>query len=171
LGDIPHDDLMRQVDAFADDNGLQDIAPLLKKGALVAQNPTEFESVKGLTEEEKEHLRFEVTHKWKHPRALYLTIIVCSIGAAVQGWDQASFISSPSCNIDTELVANPRCSRLARTAPILVSPKNLALATAMTPHCQTTTETIGLLGWSTLRLTSALLSCVSYACRHSLVSY
>ena len=30
----------------------------------------------------------EVEHKWRVPRLLYLTIITCSIGAAVQGWDQ-----------------------------------------------------------------------------------
>ena len=41
-----------------------------------------------LTEEEKDALRIEVTRKWKHPTKLYITIVVCSIGAAVQGWDQ-----------------------------------------------------------------------------------
>jgi hypothetical protein len=86
---------MHQVDTFANDNGLQEIQPLLRKGALVAQNPADFESVKDLTEEEKEHLRFEVSHRWKHPKALYFTIIICSIGAAVQGWDQASLIFLP----------------------------------------------------------------------------
>jgi len=29
-----------------------------------------------------------VHHKWRQPIALYFTIILCSIGAAVQGWDQ-----------------------------------------------------------------------------------
>lgn len=41
-----------------------------------------------LGEDEKEALRIEVTRKWKHPAKLYITIVVCSIGAAVQGWDQ-----------------------------------------------------------------------------------
>jgi hypothetical protein len=86
---------MHQVDTFANDNGLQEIQPLLRKGALVAQSPADFESLKDLTEEEKQHLRFEVTHKWKHPRSLYMTIIICSIGAAVQGWDQAGLIFPP----------------------------------------------------------------------------
>jgi hypothetical protein len=39
-----------------------------------------------LVGEDKQHLRFEKEHKWKHPLQLYITIIVCSIGAAVQGW-------------------------------------------------------------------------------------
>ena len=61
---------------------------MLKKGALVAQNPGNFENVESLEEEEKDALRFEVAKKWKHPMKLYVTVIVCSIGAAVQGWDQ-----------------------------------------------------------------------------------
>lgn len=41
-----------------------------------------------LEEDEKDALRIEVTKKWHHPLKLYVTIVVCSIGAAVQGWDQ-----------------------------------------------------------------------------------
>ena len=64
---------------------------MLKKGALVAQDPTSFESISGefaLSETEIQDLNAEITHKWRHPRTLYFTIILCSIGAAVQGWDQ-----------------------------------------------------------------------------------
>lgn len=87
LGDIPRETLLADVEAFAHENGLTDIIPQLKKGALVAQDPTNYENL-DLTDEEKQALRQEVTHKWKHPMALYVTIVVCSIGAAVQGWDQ-----------------------------------------------------------------------------------
>lgn len=65
--------------------------PLLQKGALVAQDPTNYEDIHGehtLDDTEVEVLRNEVLHKWRHPVALYVTIITCSIGAAVQGWDQ-----------------------------------------------------------------------------------
>ena len=55
-----------------------------KRGALVAQNPTAFEEVKGLEPLELEFLRKEQTNKWAQPLALYVTIITCSIGAAVQ---------------------------------------------------------------------------------------
>lgn len=41
-----------------------------------------------LEPDEKEALRIEVTKKWSHPFKLYMTVAVCSIGAAVQGWDQ-----------------------------------------------------------------------------------
>jgi hypothetical protein len=53
----------------------------------VAQNPAGFEDL-DLAEDEKDALRVEVNKKWTHPWKLYMTVIVCSIGAAVQGWDQ-----------------------------------------------------------------------------------
>ena len=67
---------------------LSEITPLLKKGALVAQNPGDFENVEGLDDTERNVLRDEIVHKWRQPRALYMTVILCSVGAAVQGWDQ-----------------------------------------------------------------------------------
>ncbi|KAF2723919.1 putative galactose-proton symport [Polychaeton citri CBS 116435] len=88
LAGISHDVLMRDVEEFAADNDLTHISPLLKRGALVAQDPATFEQVEGLEESEKEALRNEVLHKWRQPKALYMTVILCSVGAAVQGWDQ-----------------------------------------------------------------------------------
>jgi hypothetical protein len=79
---------MNQVAAFAQRNALGDITGLLQKGALVAQNPRNYQSVPGITDYECEQLEREVTHRWSHPRTMYLTIVLCSVGAAVQGWDQ-----------------------------------------------------------------------------------
>ena len=79
---------MKNVEDFAAEKGLQDIVPLLQRGALVAQDPPAFEQIDELEEEEREALRNEVLHKWRQPRSLYYTVILCSIGAAVQGWDQ-----------------------------------------------------------------------------------
>ena len=67
---------------------MQDMLPLLKKGALVAQDPPAFEQIAELDEVERDALRNEVLHKWRQPWSLYFTVILCSIGAAVQGWDQ-----------------------------------------------------------------------------------
>lgn len=75
---------MKDVEDFAAEHDLHDIVPDLKKGALVAQNPGGFDEMEEISPEEKEALRFEVTNKWRHPGKLYMTIIVCSIGAAVQ---------------------------------------------------------------------------------------
>ncbi|PQE27877.1 hexose transporter protein [Rutstroemia sp. NJR-2017a BBW] len=80
--------LLRDVGEFARENDLMDILPLLEKGALVAADPENFENVRQLDEDDKVALRFEAAHRWSHPITLYLTIITCSIGAAVQGWDQ-----------------------------------------------------------------------------------
>ena len=88
LAHVPQEQLIRDVEKFAKDFDLVDLTPELVKGALVAKNPPAFESVEGLTEGEKEAIRNEVLHKWRQPKALYFTIILCSIGAAVQGWDQ-----------------------------------------------------------------------------------
>lgn len=67
---------------------MADHIPILQRGALVAQNPPAFEEVAELDEAERDALRNEVLHKWRQPRALYITVILCSVGAAVQGWDQ-----------------------------------------------------------------------------------
>lgn len=91
LAGIPHHTLLQNVTDFARVKQLEEHLPLLKKGALVAQDPTNYEDIHGehaLSPDEIEHLRDEVIHKWRHPFALYMTVITCSIGAAVQGWDQ-----------------------------------------------------------------------------------
>lgn len=75
---------MKDVEEFAAEHEMNDILPDLKKGALVAQNPAGFDELEELEPDEKEALRKEVLNKWVHPWQLYVTIIVCSIGAAVQ---------------------------------------------------------------------------------------
>lgn len=82
---------MHDVQGFAEEKGLTDHVALLRKGALVAQDPSNYENIEGpekLNDEEKMVIENEVSHKWRMPMKLYLTIATCSIGAAVQGWDQ-----------------------------------------------------------------------------------
>ncbi|KAJ6187681.1 hypothetical protein N7519_002589 [Penicillium mononematosum] len=88
LADLTKNQVLRNVEEFAEEYNVTDILPELKKGALVARDPAEFETVADLTEPELTALRDEVDHKWRQPRSLYFTIALCSIGAAVQGWDQ-----------------------------------------------------------------------------------
>lgn len=85
---IPKPQLMADVEAYANKFDLNHILPLLKKGALAAQNPKNFENIEELDEDDRQALRNEITHRWKHPWALYFTIILNSIAAAIQGWDQ-----------------------------------------------------------------------------------
>lgn len=82
---IPKDQLMEDVEAFAQKNDLMDIVPLLRKGALVAQSPKDFENIPELDDMDRLVLREEETRRWKHPWALYMTITLNSIAAAIQG--------------------------------------------------------------------------------------
>jgi hypothetical protein len=67
---------------------LTDIVDLLKKGALVAQNPDKLESIEELDQQDIQVLREEKTRRWHHPKTLYIAIALNSVGAAIQGWDQ-----------------------------------------------------------------------------------
>lgn len=82
------DEVIADVDQFVQENGFHEQREHLVKGALIAKDPAEFESVPGITEEEIHVIRNEVLHKWHQPWRLYFTIFLCSVGAAVQGWDQ-----------------------------------------------------------------------------------
>ncbi|KAI8630833.1 sugar transporter-domain-containing protein [Xylariaceae sp. FL1651] len=91
LAGIPREQLLADVTDFTHKNGLGEYLAIMRKGALIAQDPTCFEDLHGseaLDEAEIYALKREITHKWSVPKTLYLTIITCSIGAAVQGWDQ-----------------------------------------------------------------------------------
>ncbi|KAL0581833.1 hypothetical protein V5O48_000201 [Marasmius crinis-equi] len=88
LHGIPKGKLLTQVEEFCRERGLEEDVELFKKGALIAQNPKAFEELEELTEEDRTLLRREVTHKWSQPRSLYYTVVLCSLAAAVQGWDQ-----------------------------------------------------------------------------------
>jgi hypothetical protein len=85
---IPRATLLADVEAFATENGLEEFLPELRKGALVAQSPKAFDSIPELDDSEREFLREEQTHRWRHTKTLYVTIILNSIAAAIQGWDQ-----------------------------------------------------------------------------------
>ena len=88
MAGIPRATLFHNVEEFVRDSNLSVDVELFKRGALVAQNPPAFEQIPELEEAERDALRNEVLHKWRQPRSLYFTVILCSIGAAVQGWDQ-----------------------------------------------------------------------------------
>jgi hypothetical protein len=69
-------------------HGFENDIPLFKRAARVAHNPHEIATLPDLTDEERRICIEETTHKWRHPIMMYLTIFICSIGAATQGWDQ-----------------------------------------------------------------------------------
>lgn len=114
-----------------------DIADLLKRGALVAQDPANFDTVEGLHDDEREALRNEVLHKWRQPRAMYITVILCSVGAAVQGWDQTVGFRRYQSFRDTNISDRVAMVRTFRSQSNLVFPTHLGI--------QTTKGTCGLL--------------------------
>lgn len=79
---------MENVTAYATEYDLEEILPILKKGALVAQSPSDIGRISQLDDNDRQVLYEEQTRRWRHPFALYYTIILNSISAAIQGWDQ-----------------------------------------------------------------------------------
>ena len=63
-------------------------ASLFGRAALVARDPTRFEMLSELDQEERDALIYEREHKWHGPKMLWYSIGLCAIGAATQGWDQ-----------------------------------------------------------------------------------
>jgi len=61
---------------------------------LVAQNPTQIDTITELDDADREALLIERTKRWHHPKMLYFTIILNSIAAAIQGWDQTGMLTA-----------------------------------------------------------------------------
>jgi hypothetical protein len=57
---------MAEVDDFARKYGFdpETEVPLLRKGALVAQSPADFENMLELTDDDRDSLRKEITHRY-----------------------------------------------------------------------------------------------------------
>ncbi|KAI8311563.1 hypothetical protein K4K61_011866 [Colletotrichum sp. SAR11_59] len=84
---ISTSDLRVQVTGFCREFGFEEKENVFYRGALAAQNPENYESTDDLTEDDKHVLHREVTHKWHLPKDLYYSIALCSLGSAIQGWD------------------------------------------------------------------------------------
>ncbi|KAI9282156.1 hypothetical protein BC943DRAFT_329278 [Umbelopsis sp. AD052] len=69
-------------------NGLEEYEDVIKRGALLANDPDNWESRTDITEEEKEVLRREVTHRWHQPAQMYFLAAVGAMAAVVQGMDE-----------------------------------------------------------------------------------
>lgn len=70
---------------YARENDMIEFEDDFRKGAMLAQNPKAFDTLPLLTDEERDLLEREFTHKWSHPATLYHMVIMCSVAAAVQG--------------------------------------------------------------------------------------
>lgn len=87
LAGLSRDALKHKVDGFCDSWGFEEKRDIFWKGALAAQNPETVDELIELNDEDKYHIRREVTHRWHLPKDLYFAIAICSLGSAIQGWD------------------------------------------------------------------------------------
>jgi hypothetical protein len=95
-GNIVHNPLARlskgatveTAQAFAEGFGMPEHVGLFGRAALVARDPSRFEMLTELEEDERAALIYERDHKWNGPVMLWYSIGLCAIGAATQGWDQ-----------------------------------------------------------------------------------
>jgi MFS family permease len=83
---ITKDELRNQVSGFCREWGFQEKEEVFFKGALVAQS-SKYDEIPELNDDDKYYLHREITHKWHLPKDLYFTIALCSLGSAIQGWD------------------------------------------------------------------------------------
>ncbi|KAJ9608829.1 hypothetical protein H2200_006600 [Cladophialophora chaetospira] len=88
LSGIPKEQLLQEVETFCRDNNLSQYVDAFRRGALVAQNPTDTEGIAELTPEDRDVLMREKTHRWSQPLTLYWLVVMCSLAAAVQGMDE-----------------------------------------------------------------------------------
>lgn len=90
LANVPREKLFEDVENFCGKFNLMDHLETFKKGALISQNPAGALDLVELTEEERDVIRREHTHKWSQPFALYFMATMCSMAAAVQGMDETA---------------------------------------------------------------------------------
>ena len=79
LGDLTDDEVMTNAAAFAEAHNLP--VEIFRKAALVAKRPLRFESLPGLTEEDRQAFRDERDHPFKQTRTLWWLVIACSLAA------------------------------------------------------------------------------------------
>jgi hypothetical protein len=71
LRGVSRDELFKGVDKFCKDHGLEEYNELFRKGALISQDPSRVETMHELSEDDREALRRETTHKWSQPWMLF----------------------------------------------------------------------------------------------------
>ncbi len=81
-------EIMDMAEKYATDHDLIEYVETFRKGGAIARDPKSFESMSFLDEEDKTYLRDEIHNKWKQPKELFWLVIMCSMGAAIQGMDE-----------------------------------------------------------------------------------
>ncbi|KAF2811506.1 putative MFS sugar transporter [Mytilinidion resinicola] len=88
LADVQKETLLQNVEDFCREHDLMEQCDVMKRGALAAQSPWNIDEIPELTQEDREILEHEKTHKWDQPWMLYWLVSMASLAAAVQGMDE-----------------------------------------------------------------------------------
>ncbi|RSH93856.1 hypothetical protein EHS25_006505 [Saitozyma podzolica] len=87
LKGIEREKLYSMADTFCTQHDFDDKRDLFRRAAVIAQNPDDYKTLPELTDDDRYWMEREHTHKWDQTSQLYYLVIVCSIGSAIQGWD------------------------------------------------------------------------------------
>ncbi|KAI1825696.1 hypothetical protein F4861DRAFT_161772 [Xylaria intraflava] len=90
LAGLTPDELAQRGEDFCKQHGItgEDDIRAFRFGAMIAGNSNKYDTIEGLTANERKVLDEEITHKWRNPPMLYAVITICSLCAAVQGMDE-----------------------------------------------------------------------------------
>ncbi|KAL1960586.1 hypothetical protein VTO42DRAFT_7165 [Malbranchea cinnamomea] len=121
LAALSREELLQDVEEFAQEKNMMHILDDLKKGALIAQDPKNFENLSELSEEEKASIRHERTHRWDQTFMMYFMTILCAGSAIVQGMDQTAVNGAQEFYFDEFNITNEWQKGLLNGAPYLCS--------------------------------------------------
>ncbi|CAI6332879.1 unnamed protein product [Periconia digitata] len=116
--------LLDDVDKWTAEKGLSEHQETFRKGALIArvgQREDGFEYVSQLSEDEKNLLRYEITHRWSQPFMLYFLVVLCAGSAIVQGMDQTAVNGAQLFYFEEFGITNEWQQGLLNGAPYLCS--------------------------------------------------
>ncbi|KEF60864.1 uncharacterized protein A1O9_02426 [Exophiala aquamarina CBS 119918] len=117
-------DVLRDVDLFVDEKGLDEFRDEFQKGALLARvinREGGYEHVTQISLEERDVLRYEQSHRWKQPFMLYFLVVLCAGSAIVQGMDQTAVNGAQVFYFEEFGITNEWQQGLLNGAPYLFS--------------------------------------------------
>jgi hypothetical protein len=101
LAGFSEEQVLADVETWCTEKGLVQDLDSFRKGALIArmgQRDDGYEYVNILSEEEKNWLRHETSHRWSQPFMLYFLVVLCAGSAIVQGMDQTAVNGAQVCH-------------------------------------------------------------------------
>jgi hypothetical protein len=94
LAGIPKETLLQNVEDFCREHDLMEQCDIMKRGALASQSPWNIDEIPELTQEDKEILEHEKTHKWDQPWMLYWLVCKSAVESCCRGWHRLSSFSN-----------------------------------------------------------------------------